>query len=130
MYNLHPGSDVNNLGKKEALSSISRGINELKNKDVTIVLENTAGDGRKVGYIFEDLRDIIENVFFKERVGVCLDTCHLFGAGYDIRTRESFTNVMEEFKKIVGLRYLKGLHLNDSKENLGSRKDRHECLGN
>lgn len=129
MYNIHPGSDVNNIGKKEALSLISKGINELENKDVTVVLENTAGDGKKVGYIFEDLRDIIENVYYKERVGVCLDTCHLFGAGYDIRTEDSFREVMENFKQIVGMRYLKGLHLNDSKECLGSRKDRHECLG-
>jgi deoxyribonuclease-4 len=129
LYNIHPGSDVNGLGRTKALSLISENINKLKNKSVTIVIENIAGDGKKVGSTFEDLRDIIENVFYKERVGICLDTCHLFAAGYNIKTKEDFEVTMNDFKRIVGIKYLKGVHLNDSKHNLGSKKDRHEHLG-
>lgn len=128
-YNLHPGSDVLNLGKEKAIKQISDQINQLKNDSVVIVLENLAGDGKKVGNTFEELRDIIENVKDKSLIGVCLDTCHLFGYGYDIRTEEKFENVMNEFDRIVGLKYLKGMHLNDSKMPLGSKKDRHESIG-
>ncbi|KAM0676890.1 hypothetical protein BDAP_002481 [Binucleata daphniae] len=128
-YNIHPGSDVSNLGRVKAIELIANGINNLKNKNVRVVIENTAGDGKKVGSTFEDLRDIIMNVCNKDRVGVCLDTCHLFGAGYDIRKYEQFDLVMKEFDRIVGLKYLKGMHLNDSKMELGSKKDRHECIG-
>ncbi|EPZ34633.1 Xylose isomerase-like, TIM barrel domain-containing protein [Rozella allomycis CSF55] len=88
-----------------------------------------AGQGNVVGSKFEELKDIIELVENKDRIGVCLDTCHMFAAGYDVRTSESFDKVMKNFDSIVGLKYLKAMHLNDSKSELGSGKDRHEFLG-
>ena len=93
---------------------------------VVIVLENMAGAGHSVGHKFEYLRYILDKVHNKDRVGVCLDTCHLFAGGYDVSTSEAFEEVMTEFDKEVGLHYLKGMHVNDSKAALGSRKDRHE----
>ncbi|EJW02098.1 apurinic endonuclease (APN1) [Edhazardia aedis USNM 41457] len=128
-YNLHPGSDVSKLGKDGALKLIISNLNKLKNKKVTVVIENMAGDGKKVGGKFEDLRYIVNNVQNKEKIGVCLDTCHMFAAGYDIRKPEKFEAVMKDFDRIVGLKYLKGVHLNDSKHNIASNKDRHEEIG-
>ncbi len=95
-------------------------------ENVTIVLENMAGAGHSVGHKFEYLRHIIDRVDNKARVGVCLDTCHLFAANYDVSNPEAFDQVMTEFDQVVGLRYLKGMHVNDSKAALGSKKDRHE----
>lgn len=129
-YNMHPGSDVKKLGFK-SLELISEGINEAMEKipNVIILIENMAGQGNVVGSRFEEINQIINGIKNKDRIGVCLDTCHLYGAGYDIKTEKSFSKVMKEFDEKVGLKYLKALHLNDSKEPLNSKKDRHECIG-
>jgi apurinic endonuclease APN1 len=95
-------------------------------KSVIVVLENMAGAGGSVGHKFEYLHHIIDKVKDKARVGVCLDTCHLFAGGYDVSSPEAFEQVMTEFEEVVGLQYLKGMHVNDSKAALGSKKDRHE----
>ncbi|MCA1784550.1 MAG: deoxyribonuclease IV, partial [Desulfobacteraceae bacterium] len=96
---------------------------------VAAIIENTAGQGTNLGYRFEHLARIIAQVKDKSRVGVCLDTCHLHGAGYDIRTKSACEKTMEEFDRVVGLRFLTALHLNDSKKDFGSRVDRHESIG-
>ncbi|KAL8271635.1 hypothetical protein Esti_004440 [Eimeria stiedai] len=131
LYNLHPGSTVGDCSIEEGIQNIAAAVNRA-HKDtssVIVVLENMAGQKNVVGSKFEDLRDIIKLTENKDRVGVCLDTCHLFAAGYDIRTAEKFEKVMEEFDSVVGYKYLKGMHLNDSKSDLGSGLDRHELLG-
>ncbi|AFN84125.1 DNA lyase/endonuclease 4 [Encephalitozoon romaleae SJ-2008] len=130
MYNMHPGSDKTR-DKTGCLRSISHNINKALSRvqDITILIENMAGQGNVVGSTFEELRDIIEKVEERERIGICLDTCHLFGAGFDITTEERFAEVMERFDRIIGLKFLKAMHINDSKEALGSRKDRHESIG-
>lgn len=130
LYNMHPGSDKQN-DRAKCLKSISKGINDALDRvpNVVILLENMAGQGNVVGSTFEELKAIIDGVDDKGRIGVCLDTCHLFGAGFDIRTSEKFTNVMRRFDAIVGLGYLRAMHINDSKEPLGSKKDRHESIG-
>ncbi|ELA48400.1 apurinic endonuclease (APN1) [Vavraia culicis subsp. floridensis] len=130
MYNVHPGSDVDNLGKK-ALANVAEAINEVNKiePNVTIVIENMAGQGRVLCSNFGDIRDLIELVHEKSKIGVCLDTAHLFGSGYDLQTKEACEKTFGEFDRVVGLRYLKAMHLNDSKEELGSKKDRHESLG-
>jgi len=96
---------------------------------VTVVIENTAGSGGNIGSVFEELKAMIDGIDDKARVGVCLDTMHTFAAGYDIRTRDGFLKTMEHFDKTVGMTYLRGLHLNDSKVGLNSHVDRHESLG-
>jgi apurinic endonuclease APN1 len=98
-------------------------------KSVICVIENMAGQGNVIGGKFEDLRDIITLVEDKTRIGVCLDTCHTFAAGYDIRTRETYEKTFAEFERIVGIQYLKALHLNDSKSQFSSKVDRHENIG-
>jgi deoxyribonuclease-4 len=129
--NFHPGSHLQKITESECLSIIAESINSAldQTRNVTAVIENTAGQGSNVGYRFEQLTEIIEQVEDKGRVGVCLDTCHTFAAGYDIREAEGFDQVLQTFDRIVGLNYLKGMHLNDSKKNLASRVDRHENLG-
>ncbi|OEH79275.1 putative endonuclease V [Cyclospora cayetanensis] len=131
LYNIHPGSTVGECTKEEGIRNIAAAVNRAHRDTafVVVVLENMAGQKNVVGSKFEDLRDIINLVENKERVGVCLDTCHLFAAGYDIRTAEKFEKVMEEFDAIVGYKYLKGMHINDSKSELRSGLDRHELLG-
>jgi deoxyribonuclease-4 len=129
--NFHPGSHLNRLSPERCLDRIARSIDlalETTN-GVTAVIENTAGQGTNLGYRFEHLARIIGQVTDKSRVGVCLDTCHLHGAGYDIRTRKAFEHTMDEFDRIVGLRFLAALHLNDSKKDFNSRVDRHESIG-
>lgn len=130
MYNMHPGS-YKQQDRASCLRAISSCINTALSRvpNVTILLENMAGQGTVVGSTFEELRAIIDGVDSQERIGVCLDTCHLFGAGFDIRTHEGFGDVMRSFDKVVGLKHLKAMHINDSKEPLGSRRDRHECIG-
>ena len=110
---------------------IADSINEIleRTKDVILVLENTAGQGSNVGYRFEHLAEIIDMVKDKSRIGVCLDTCHMFAAGYDIRTEKVYEKTMKEFDEVVGFKYLKGMHLNDAKSQLGSRVDRHHSIG-
>ena len=131
MLNFHPGSHLNLISKSECLKLIADSINRAidRTESLTFVIENTAGQGTNVGYRFEHLAEIIDMVDDKNRVGVCLDTCHLFAAGYDIRDEESFKNTMKEFESVVGLKYLKGLHLNDAKSTIGSRVDRHHSIG-
>jgi len=129
--NFHPGSHLRKVSEKECLRIIADSINEIheRTKDVILVLENTAGQGSNVGYRFEHLAEIIEMVKDKSRIGVCLDTCHMFAAGYDIRTEPAYLKTMEEFEKVIGFKYLKGMHLNDAKSTLGSRVDRHQSIG-
>lgn len=129
--NFHPGSHLNKLSPEQCLDRIAQSIDLAleKTAGVTAVIENTAGQGTNLGYRFEHLARIINQVFDKTRVGVCLDTCHLHGAGYDIRTPGAFEKTMDEFDRIVGVDFLKALHLNDSKKNLNSRVDRHESIG-
>ncbi|MEO2068142.1 MAG: deoxyribonuclease IV [Desulfurobacteriaceae bacterium] len=129
--NFHPGSHLGKVSEKECLKIIADSINEVlgRTKEVILVLENTAGQGSNVGYRFEHLAEIINMVEDKSRIGVCLDTCHMFAAGYDIRTEETYEKTMKEFDEIVGFKYLKGMHLNDAKSQLGSRVDRHHSIG-
>jgi deoxyribonuclease-4 len=131
LLNFHPGSHLNKISVEESLLRVAESINiALQNsKDVTAVIENTAGQGSNLGHRFEHLARIIENVDNKRRVGVCLDTCHTFTAGYDLRTTKACKNTFAEFDAVVGFRYLRGMHLNGSKPDLGSRVDRHESLG-
>jgi deoxyribonuclease-4 len=95
---------------------------------VTAVIENTAGQGSSVGHTFEQIRQIMDQVEDKSRVGVCLDTCHTYSAGYDIKTSEGFQKVFAEFDRIIGFTFLKGMHLNDTKKELNSHVDRHDSL--
>jgi len=129
--NFHPGSFLKKISEQECLNRIAENMNRTLDvtKGVTLVLENTAGQGSNLGWKFEHLAHIIERVEDKSRVGVCIDTCHMFSAGYDIRTRAAYDISMAQFGNIVGFEYLKGMHLNDSKPDLGSHVDRHESIG-
>lgn len=129
--NFHPGSHLNKISKKKCLELISESINFIlqKTKKIILVIENTAGQGTNLGYNFNQLAFIINRVKNKERVGICLDTCHLFASGYDLRTKKQYLKTFKSFDKKIGFSYLKGVHLNDSKHILGSKKDRHENLG-
>lgn len=129
--NFHPGSHLNLIGTEECMLAIAKSINIAldKTKGVTAVIENTSGQGSNLGYTFEQLKFIIDNIEDKSRAGVCIDTCHTYSAGYDIKTREGFEKTFREFERIVGLQYLKGMHLNDTKKGLGSKIDRHENIG-
>lgn len=131
LLNFHPGSHLNKISEEECLSRIAESINITlaKTTEVIAVIENTAGQGSNLGYTFEQLRYIIDRVDDKARVGVCLDTCHTFTAGYDIATAEGYNTVFEQFEQIVGFNYLKGIHLNDSKKALGTKVDRHDSIG-
>ncbi len=129
--NFHPGSHLRKISEDECLDRIALTMNQAidATKDVKLVIENTAGQGSNLGYKFEHLAHIIDKIEDKSRVGVCIDTCHMFTAGYDIRTREAYDKTWKEFDDIVGREYLMGMHLNDSKPELGSRVDRHDSLG-
>ena len=129
--NFHPGSHLNLSGEKECIATIAESINiALENTHgVTAVIENTAGQGTNIGFSFYQIKNIIDQVSDQSRIGVCIDTCHAFSAGYDIKTIKGFEKVFNEFDEIIGFSYLKGMHLNDSKKNLGSRVDRHESIG-
>jgi deoxyribonuclease-4 len=131
LLNFHPGSHLKQIPEEESLARVADSINRTLERTVgvTAVIENTAGQGTNLGHRFEHLAAIIERVEDKSRVGVCLDTCHTFTAGYDLRTTESCEQTFGEFERIVGFAYLRGVHLNDSKPDLGSRVDRHESLG-
>lgn len=131
MLNFHPGSHLNLTDEDACLKTIAESVNRSLDATagVTAVIENTAGQGSNLGWRFEHLARIIELVEDKSRVGVCLDTCHLFASGYDLRTPEAFDATLGEFDRVVGLLYLRGMHLNDAKQKLGSKVDRHECLG-
>jgi len=129
--NFHPGSHLKAITPEECLSRIAESINLAhdKTRGVTAVIENTAGQGTNMGHTFEQIKFIIDKVEDKSRVGVCIDTCHAYSAGYDVKTREGFNSTFEDFDKIIGIKYLKGVHLNDTKKEFGSRVDRHENLG-
>ncbi|WP_448906562.1 deoxyribonuclease IV [Haemophilus parahaemolyticus] len=131
LLNFHPGSHLNKISEQDCLARIAESINIAVSKvpNVIAVIENTAGQGSNLGYRFEHLAEIIEQVEDKSRVGVCLDTCHTFSAGYDISSLEQCEKTFAEFEQVVGFKYLRGMHLNGSKTPLGSRKDRHDTLG-
>ena len=130
LLNFHPGSHLNKISNQDCLARIAESINIAVSKvpNVVAVIENTAGQGSNLGYRFEHLAEIIEQVEDKSRVGVCLDTCHTFSAGYDISSLEQCEKTFAEFEQVVGFEYLLGMHLNGSKTPLGSRKDRHDTL--
>ncbi len=144
--NFHPGSHLVKIPKRDPhyeeklmeaelhcldviAESMNLAIAATAGSDVKLVIENTAGQGSNLGYKFEHLSYLIDRVDDKSRVGVCLDTCHTFTAGYDLRTREAYDETMNAFERIVGFKYLMGMHINDSKPPLGSRVDRHQSLG-
>ncbi len=131
MLNFHPGSHLKAISEDDCLKRIAEGINEAhaQTHDVIAVIENTAGQGTNMGFRFEHLRQIIDLVDDKTRVGVCIDTCHLFAAGYEIRTDEAYNATWRAFDDIIGAQYLKAMHINDAKKELGSRVDRHESIG-
>lgn len=146
LLNFHPGSHLVKVGKKDPeyadkimeaelncldviADSLNVAIEATKGMNVKLVIENTAGQGTNLGYKFEHLAHIINKVEDKSRVGVCLDTCHTFTGGYDLRTREAYDTTMDEFERLVGFEYLSAMHINDSKPKLGSRVDRHHSLG-
>ena len=129
--NFHPGSHLKRISEEGSLDHIAESINMAleRTKGVTAVLENTAGQGSNLGYKFEHLAYIIDRVEDKSRVGVCLDTCHSFAAGYDLRTKEACDATFAEFDRIIGFKYLRGMHLNDAMRPLGSHIDRHSPMG-
>jgi deoxyribonuclease-4 len=129
--NFHPGSHLNKISIDDCLARISESINLAleKTNGVTAVIENTAGQGTNLGHTFEQIAQIIDKVEYKSRVGVCLDTAHTLAAGYDIRTPQTFAETFARFDEIIGFGYLKGMHLNDSKKDLGTRVDRHDEIG-
>lgn len=129
--NFHPGSHVNAMSEDECLDLIADNLNLTleKTNGVVAVLENTAGQGSNLGYKFEHLARIIDRIDDKSRIGVCIDTCHAYSAGYDLATEEGYNETWKKFDEIIGKDYLKGIHLNDDKRELGSRIDRHAELG-
>jgi deoxyribonuclease-4 len=131
LLNFHPGSHLNAISVDECLRRISESVNLAldKTKGVTAVIENTAGQGSNLGFSFAHLAQIIDKVEDKNRVGVCIDTCHTYSAGYDLKTETGYLKTWREFDNVVGAKYLKAIHLNDTKKELGSRVDRHENLG-
>ena len=131
LLNFHPGSYLKKISEQASLDLVAESINIAlqQTSNVIAVIENTAGQGTNLGYSFEHLAHIIAKVEDKSRIGVCLDTCHSFTAGYDLRSTEACDKTFAEFETIVGFKYLRGMHLNDSKPGLGARVDRHESLG-
>ncbi|AOA63217.1 Major apurinic/apyrimidinic endonuclease [Komagataella phaffii CBS 7435] len=130
LYNFHPGSDLGS-DHQEALKRLAKNINTAINetKFVKIVIENMAGHGNLIGSDLEDIKTVIDMVDDKSRVGVCIDTCHTFAAGYDIRDEESYNAFWELYDKTIGFEYLSAIHLNDSKAPLGANKDLHQKIG-
>jgi len=129
--NIHPGSHLKGYSEDECLKIIAQQVNKALDETtgVSIVLENTAGQGTNLGYKFEHIKQIIDLVEDKSRIGFCLDTCHAFVAGYDIRTEDEYKKTMDELESKIGFKYLMGVHVNDSKAELGSKKDRHHSIG-
>lgn len=132
LMNFHPGSHLKKISEEECLDQIAAEINRAleQTHGVTAVIENTAGQGSNLGFKFSQIARIISGVDDKSRVGVCIDTCHTFAAGYNIRTAEGYDYTFDEFDREVGFGYLRAIHLNDSKKECGSHVDRHETLGN
>jgi deoxyribonuclease IV len=131
LLNFHPGSHLNKISEDECLGRIADAMNRVisETDSVVLVIENTAGQGSNVGYRFEHLARLIELTEKKKRVGVCIDTCHAFAAGYDMRSSEAYKATMKALNDTVGLRYLRGMHLNDAKSEFESKIDRHRPLG-
>lgn len=128
LYNFHPGSHVKQ-GSEVGIVKISEILNNVltEKQQTTVLLETMAGKGSEVGRTFEEIAAVMEKVQLQEKLGVCLDTCHIFDAGYDIV--HDLDSVLEHFDKVIGLKRLKAVHLNDSLNTLGSHKDRHACIG-
>lgn len=131
MLNFHPGSTLNKISMDDCLATIAQSINLALQKvpDVMAVIENTAGQGSNAGFAFEQIKAIIDRVDDQSRIGVCIDTCHAFAAGYDFVTREGYEKTWDRFDSIIGFEKLKGMHLNDAKKQINSRVDRHESIG-
>lgn len=131
LLNFHPGATLKRISDDEGLDRVAESLNWVldKTSDVIAVIETTAGQGSTLGHRFEHMAHIIDRVEDKSRVGICIDTCHIFVAGYDLRTTEACKETFAEFEQIVGFDYLHGMHLNDSKPDLGARVDRHHSLG-
>ncbi len=131
LLNFHPGSHLKKISEQECLERIAESINLAHRTvpNVIAVIENTAGQGTNLGWRFEHLAEIIEQVEDKSRVGVCIDTCHTFAAGYDLRSFEACDATFAEFERIVGMHHLRAMHINDSKVALGGKVDRHHSLG-
>lgn len=131
LLNFHPGSHLNKITTSECLTKIAESINITldQTEGVVAVIENTAGQGSNLGFEFEHLAEIIDQVEDKSRVGVCIDTCHTFVAGYDLRTQEDCERTFKQFEEIVGYQYLRAMHLNDAKTDFASKVDRHDSLG-
>lgn len=129
--NFHPGSHLNLIGQEECLKIMAQSLNITlnKTKGITLVIENTAGQGTNLGHNFAQIKFLIDNVEDKSRIGVCFDTCHAFTSGYNFKTAEGFSETFRAFDEIIGLNYLRGMHLNDSKKELATRIDRHENIG-
>ena len=130
--NFHPGSHLNQISVQASLALVAESINLVldQTRGVIAVIENTAGQGSNLGHTFEQIREIIDQVEDKSRVGVCIDTCHSYSAGYDLKSAEGAAAVFAEFDRIIGFRFLKGMHLNETKKELGSKVDRHDVLEN
>lgn len=131
MLNFHPGSHLRQISEEECLQRIAKAMNRAlsESNGVSLIIENTAGQGSNIGYSFEHLARLIELSDERNRVGVCIDTCHAFAAGYDLRSSEAYEHTMKQFGEIVGFSYLKAMHLNDAKSDLASRVDRHDSIG-
>ena len=131
LLNFHPGSHLNEISAQVCLDNIAGSLNfAIANTScVKLVLENTAGQGSNLGYDFAQLAYVIDKISNKDRIGVCIDTCHAFAAGYDMRSPQAYERTMSEFDRAIGYKFLSGMHLNDTKNELGVRKDRHESLG-
>lgn len=129
--NFHPGSHLGGMDEKKCLEAIAAGMRRIlaATRHVCLLLETTSGQGGNVGYRFEQLALVLEKVAAPRRSGVCLDTCHIFAAGYDIRDAAAYDKTMTQFDRVVGRSYLRAAHLNDAKAELGSRKDRHDSIG-
>lgn len=127
MYNFHPGSHVGQ-GVEKGIEYIVKALNEVltEEQNTIVLLETMAGKGTEIGRSFEEIKEIMDKVNLKEKLGICLDTCHINDAGYDV---SNIDKVLEEFDKIIGLKYLKAIHLNDSMNERGSHKDRHQKIG-
>ena len=131
LLNFHPGSHLNEISTQVCLDNIAGSLNFAiaNTAGVKLVLENTAGQGSNLGYDFAQLAYVIGKISNKDRIGVCIDTCHAFAAGYDLRSPQAYERTMSEFDRAIGYKFLSGMHLNDTKNELGVRKDRHESLG-
>ena len=131
LLNFHPGSHLRQISEEECIALNSEAMNTtLRNTGVVrLVVETTAGQGSNIGYSFEHLAALIDQSTDPDRVGVCIDTCHIFAAGYDLRTEEAYQQTMEAFGRIIGFEKLMGVHINDAKSEYGSKVDRHNSLG-